>query len=181
MDSTQPSANQFDARAHAPVNKNDNSVLLKFLKAVTANDVWIPNVQPIALRPTRRTEITGVNDEDGIPAPSAPAMIFDNNFGDFGSDKFPQLQPPSPPPLLTLTPSSPSGFEQQPTFIATFQPITFSECSDCMYDEEVRNRPPFPIYNPNYNFVQMNAMIARDDRTVNVGGYIISNQPVIWE
>lgn len=184
IDFMQPSRMPFDARLDTSVNENVYPGLYKFLETVSANTDWHRQRQSTDRRPLRRIEITGDSDGLGQPAQNPPVVIFDNNSGSFGSihsDENPQPRPPPPPPpLLPSTTSGTIDLGPQPGFIAEFSPIVFSEYTDCMFNEEIRSRPPFPIYN--YDFDQMNAIRARElnDRTGIEGAYIINNRPAVW-
>lgn len=182
----------LDARLDTSVNENLYSGLYKFLETVSANTNWYPQRQSPDRQQLRRIEITGDSDGRGQPSQNPPLVIFNNNSGSFGIIQFdenemenPQSRPsPSPPPPL---PSSTSGMldsSLQPSFIAEFSPIVFSERMDCMFNEEIRSRPPFPIHN--YDFVEINANRAREtlqpnDRTGIEGAYIINNRPAVWK
>lgn len=112
-----------------------------------------------------------------MPTQNAPFAIFDNNFGNFAPNSFsenqmviPQRQPLYPPlSLLPFPPLAMLGFVPSPNFIVNFRPILFTECTNCMFSEEIRRRPPFPIYNYNFNnnFDQMNAIVARETYSIN--------------
>lgn len=181
----------FGRPSRMPFDKNVHPGLYKFLETVSSNTDWYPQRQLTDRRPLRRVEITGDNDGIRQPLQNMPVAVFDNNSGNMASNQFhdnemenPQMQPsPPPPPILPSLPSAMLGFGLQPSFAAKFQPNVFSECPDCMFNDEIRSRPPFPIYN--YNFGRMNGMMAREtlqlnDRTGIEGAYIM-NSPAIWK
>lgn len=171
-DSMQPRRTPFDARV--------NDDLYKFLESVSENNVRHPERITMERRPPRRMEITGMDDKGG-----ALPLVFDNNSDDIIPLPFleNQMGIPQPQPALDIL-----DVDSQPNFVGNFQPVSLPECTDCLYNQEIRNRPPFPIYNYNLNsdFDRENGMIAREtlqvnDRTGIEGGFIINNQPIIWE
>lgn len=170
-----------------PLLNDDYSELHNFLDMVSGNIVQYPDNLPSESRPQRHIEIVGGIQEDGIPARKTPVVIFENNFNNIGENKHYENQmkipKPQPPPSPSKPPSDLLGFERLPSFIVTSRPIKLYECMNCMYNEEVRSRPPFPIYNKNL----MSAIIAREslqlnDRAGIENGYIVhDNPPQIWE
>lgn len=170
VDSMQPRRTPFDAR----VNENSFDDLYTFLESVSENNVRHPERLMMERRPPRRMEITGMDDKGGtVP------VVFDNNSDDvIPMPAFEnQMQIPQPLPLDIL------GFDPQPNFVGNFQPVIVPECTDCLYNQEIRNRPPFPIYNYNlnYDFGRENGIIARETLQINdragiESGFIINQQ-----
>lgn len=183
IDSMQPSRNPFDAHVDTLVHKNDVSGLYAFLDRISANNVWNPNRLPNHRRPPSHTEFFGTKDEGRAPAP-LPVIVFDNDFGGMEPSEFRENQmdvspiQPSAPPSLSL---NVLGIKPQSNIIAAFQPIVFRECTYCMFKEEVRNRPPFPMYNHNFDHMEVRETLQFNDRASIEGGYVINNRPTIWE